>query len=95
MQTERHIHASDLDEVDRHHHSAYDHPEHPLVRARDQEDPGFLEILNDIDPILCSIDELLRFIEAARTQEIRAWLKGILDTRRMMGLLVGKWPLGV
>lgn len=95
MQTEKHIHASNLDEVDSHCQSAYDHPEHPLVRAKGQEDTGFLDVLNDIDPILCSIDELLRFIEAARTQEIRAWLKGILDTRRMMGLLVGKWPLGV
>ncbi|GIL13681.1 MAG: hypothetical protein BroJett038_24010 [Chloroflexota bacterium] len=49
----------------------------------------FVDELDRIDPLTCSRKSLERLYHLAPTSEAKAFIVGILDTRRMMALVTG------
>ncbi len=60
--------------------------DYPLANAP----ADFMDELNRIDPLICPRQSLVDLHEVAPTPEIKAFLSGIHNTRKMMAIVTGK-----
>ncbi|GMU48773.1 MAG: hypothetical protein AMXMBFR31_09990 [Candidatus Desulfobacillus denitrificans] len=59
--------------------------QHPLKRPNVPAE--YLDELDQVDPLICSREQLVRLYRQAPDAEIRAFLVGILDVRTMVALI--------
>jgi len=62
--------------------------QHPLQRPNVPAE--FLDKLDQVDPLICSREQLVRLYRQAPDAEVRAFLVGIMDTRTMVALITEK-----
>ncbi|MCC6143752.1 MAG: hypothetical protein IT368_08085 [Candidatus Hydrogenedentes bacterium] len=60
--------------------------QHPLMSVP----TDFRDLVDVIDPLICTREDLLRLQAEAPTREAAAWLAGIIDTRQMMAIVSGR-----